>query len=94
MSADAEPAKSSTWAQQPAHCRAPQLSRQRQQTVLLQGSGEVCKQGGGGGRGALRTSELKQVRRALEAKGLEDAGRLTASPPSMIAKSHRSPSLF
>ena len=44
--------------------------------------------------GALRTSELKQVRRALEAKGLEDAGRLTASPPSMIAKSHRSPSLF
>ena len=38
----------------------------------------------------MLTSELKQVRRALEAKGLVDVGRLTASPPSMIARSHRS----
>jgi hypothetical protein len=38
----------------------------------------------------MLTSELKHVRRALEAKGLVDVGRLTASPPSMIARSHRS----
>ncbi len=38
----------------------------------------------------MRTSELKQVRRALEAKGLVELGFLTASPASVMARSHRS----